>query len=599
MAIDFTSGYVLKNQSLVADYPFTMACWIYPDVVNIEQAPMALIDKDSVNSYFCDLHVYPNGTCGLRIFNGSQYEETTPTGAISASTWTHLCGVYSSSTSRSAFKNGGGKTTGTTSATLGNLDRMSVGAMLFQGQSILQPFNGKVAEAAIWNVALSDSEVAQLALGASPSLIRPDSLVMYLPLVRDILDLCEATAFTTTGTAASDHPRVYMPSGIPRVARTGAAAGPSTISSSDSLKIGLTDGSLVKALLATADVSPLGLLEASAIRAAQSTADQLTIGLTETAQMAVAMSGTESLALGLVDSAALLNHSLMLDALPIGLVETATISLVNANAAEAMPIGLVESAVVLKIQTTSDQLSIGLIESSSVALTELFTLSSSEALALGLLEASQINTYTFTSDPVVIGLAEAAAISAVNANAEDSLSVGLADSGVVDRVVANANDAVPMGLGEQATVVICISSSDTLALGMQDSAAMAVSIQSSEALPLGLAEATLAAVAFRVQEDLPCNVGDVINAVRVALDGFDALGITVVEAATVIEPGELISKTSSDVLSLSIIEQAVISTVLTSPTILVATVEYLGPSRTAILVAGSHDVEALGQGDNV
>lgn len=208
MAIDFASGYALKNQAVIADYPFTMACWIYPDVVNIEQAPMALIDKDSVNSYFCDLHVYPNGTCGLRVFNGSQYEETTPTGAISANAWTHLCGVYSSSTSRSAFKNGGGKTTGTATATLGNLDRVTIGAMLFQGQSILQPYNGKVAEVAVWNVALSDAEVAILALGVSPRLVRPVSLKLYYPLVRDIVDNRESTSPTTLNTSVFDHPRV-------------------------------------------------------------------------------------------------------------------------------------------------------------------------------------------------------------------------------------------------------------------------------------------------------------------------------------------------------------------------------------------------------
>lgn len=213
MAIDFSSGYILKNQTLIATYPFTLACWIYPDVVNIEQAPLALIDKDSVNSYFCDLHVYPNGTCGLRAFNGSVYEETTPAGAISASTWTHLCGVYTSATSRSAYKNGGTKTTTTTSVTLGNLDRVLTGAMLFEGQSILQPFDGKAAEVAIWDVALSDAEVAILALGVSPRLVRPASLKFYLPLVRDIVDYRNSTSPTTLNTSVFNHPRVIYSRG--------------------------------------------------------------------------------------------------------------------------------------------------------------------------------------------------------------------------------------------------------------------------------------------------------------------------------------------------------------------------------------------------
>lgn len=212
MALDFSSGYILKDQTAIANYPFTMACWVYPDALNEEQAPMAMIDKDSVNSYFCDLHIYPNDTCGLRVFNGSIYEETTLAGTISANTWTHLCGVFSSATSRSAFKNGGGKTTTTANSALGNLDRVLIGAMLFQGQSILQPYDGKIAEVGVWDVALSDAEVAMLALGVSPLFVRPENLKFYLPLVRDALDFKESTALTTANITVFEHPRIYQPS---------------------------------------------------------------------------------------------------------------------------------------------------------------------------------------------------------------------------------------------------------------------------------------------------------------------------------------------------------------------------------------------------
>ena len=48
--------------------------------------------------------------------------------------------------------------------------------------------DGSLAEAAIWNAALSDAEVAALATGVSPLLVRPGSLVFYAPLARDLLD---------------------------------------------------------------------------------------------------------------------------------------------------------------------------------------------------------------------------------------------------------------------------------------------------------------------------------------------------------------------------------------------------------------------------
>jgi len=40
-------------------------------------------------------------------------------------------------------------------------------------------------------------------------MIRPASLLVYLPLVRDVLDV-KGSAFTNTGGTAAPHPRVFM-----------------------------------------------------------------------------------------------------------------------------------------------------------------------------------------------------------------------------------------------------------------------------------------------------------------------------------------------------------------------------------------------------
>ncbi|KKK59939.1 hypothetical protein LCGC14_3029330, partial [marine sediment metagenome] len=69
-----------------------------------------------------------------------------------------------------------------------------------------------IAEVAIWNVALSNAEVALLAKGFSPLLIKPESLVSYWPLVRDDdndwIGGFDLTAFNTP--TVSDHPPVIM-----------------------------------------------------------------------------------------------------------------------------------------------------------------------------------------------------------------------------------------------------------------------------------------------------------------------------------------------------------------------------------------------------
>ena len=98
----------------------------------------------------------------------------------------------------------------TVAGSLGALDtnRTAVGCLLRSGVAL--HFSGQVAEAAIWNVALTDAEVDALAHGFTPDQIRPQSLVFYTPLVRNIQDLKGGLTITNNNTATvSDHPRVY------------------------------------------------------------------------------------------------------------------------------------------------------------------------------------------------------------------------------------------------------------------------------------------------------------------------------------------------------------------------------------------------------
>lgn len=79
--------------------------------------------------------------------------------------------------------------------------------------SISLPLNGDVASVAMWNVSLTDADEAQLIAGFSPRRVRPQSLVFYAPLVRELVAPKFASAgvtWTNTGAvAASAHPRSY------------------------------------------------------------------------------------------------------------------------------------------------------------------------------------------------------------------------------------------------------------------------------------------------------------------------------------------------------------------------------------------------------
>lgn len=72
--------------------------------------------------------------------------------------------------------------------------------------------NGTICEVALWNVALTTGEMLALGNGFSPLLVRPQSLLIYWPLIRDIVALAGG-AVTSSGTTVADHAPMYYPGG--------------------------------------------------------------------------------------------------------------------------------------------------------------------------------------------------------------------------------------------------------------------------------------------------------------------------------------------------------------------------------------------------
>ena len=82
-------------------------------------------------------------------------------------------------------------------------------AARFSGSAGLY-FNGQIAEVGVWNVALNAAEIASLAKGMTCDKVRPDSLVFYAPLVRNLIDYSGGLTITNNNSATvAVHPRVY------------------------------------------------------------------------------------------------------------------------------------------------------------------------------------------------------------------------------------------------------------------------------------------------------------------------------------------------------------------------------------------------------
>ena len=131
---------------------------------------------------------------------------------VNTNQWLHVLATKNNASSTTSFQiyiNGAAESLSLivgnthTSSTLSNAN-FSIGsrnnAELF--------FNGNLAEVAVWGAELSSADAASLAKGMTPEKVRPQSLELYAPLVRNVFD---QTGFTLTnsGATVSDHPRIY------------------------------------------------------------------------------------------------------------------------------------------------------------------------------------------------------------------------------------------------------------------------------------------------------------------------------------------------------------------------------------------------------
>jgi hypothetical protein len=213
MAYQFTSAssqYFTTTTTPVTAAPLTLACWFYK--TNITDAGNALVsigDSDIASDNF--LLVYASALNAVRAgaqFAGGAVANATTTAGATNNTWHHACAVFDSSTSRTAYIDGGNSSTNTTPVTPSGVSRITVGAFWFG--SFQQYFNGRIAEVGIWNAALTADEIASLADGMTCDKVRPQSLVFYAPLVRDLIDAKGGLTITNNnGATVANHPRVY------------------------------------------------------------------------------------------------------------------------------------------------------------------------------------------------------------------------------------------------------------------------------------------------------------------------------------------------------------------------------------------------------
>jgi hypothetical protein len=129
--------------------------------------------------------------------------------AIPNNSWQHIVGVFESRTTRRMSVNGGTFAATVVDVGVQNaLNEIRIGADW--NTTLGNFFGGDIAEVGVWNVALNQQECASLAKGMTCDKVRPQSLVFYAPLVRDLIDQKGGLAITNNnGATVANHPRVY------------------------------------------------------------------------------------------------------------------------------------------------------------------------------------------------------------------------------------------------------------------------------------------------------------------------------------------------------------------------------------------------------
>lgn len=223
---------LIVDSTPITAYPITMAYRGKSNDATLDQAGFWIGDKDATADF-------------LRLsFDGAaagdpiKYSLRAAGAALSTSTgftadvWHHALCYSSSSTAHAVFIDGGSKATSITSNTFSaSADRVAVGHAA--DSTPTNYFSGDIAEAAIWDVALSDAEVALLGAASGPSamLFRPASLRFYCPIIGKYspeIDIIEGRGMTVTGAVASAHPRVFYPDS-PMISMPPAAAPPAGV----------------------------------------------------------------------------------------------------------------------------------------------------------------------------------------------------------------------------------------------------------------------------------------------------------------------------------------------------------------------------------
>lgn len=215
MAILFngSSQYLKASSAPATGSPMTLAAWCRPTSMTGTRTVLAVGQTPAATRHRNQIVMLSTGALRLATITSLTAVTADTTSTSTTNTWVHAAGVVTSLSSRTIYMNGANAVTNTTTIGAYNtFTEMGIGAQQSSTANTYENFwAGDLAEVGIWNVALTADEIASLGKGVSCHQIRPQSLVFYAPLIRDIVDYSRGITLTNVNTATvSNHPRIYI-----------------------------------------------------------------------------------------------------------------------------------------------------------------------------------------------------------------------------------------------------------------------------------------------------------------------------------------------------------------------------------------------------
>lgn len=164
IALNGSSQYLEMNSKVVSGFPFTLVCWVAQNASGSSQFVIA--QQQSNGDRYAGFYIASNGTDkNASLQNPGNGDNATKATSPHPSAALQLAvAVFTSTTSRTMYF---GNNTGATSTVsmvddITNHDRITIGAWHYNSGSAGLFLNGAVAEAHIFNTALTSSDVTTL-----------------------------------------------------------------------------------------------------------------------------------------------------------------------------------------------------------------------------------------------------------------------------------------------------------------------------------------------------------------------------------------------------------------------------------------------------